>query len=602
MRDSSPRILMYNLIKDEISNLTVDTTSITSLDNNRYVLNGFYGFSIMSEREDIEFQLFCPDVGYSFVKLLNIDENLSTLLYLDSKTFNCNVILRDMFTHKEHKLIEKGCLVKYLNERNSIIYTKEVTDVIDKSKGLREKYDVLYLYDIYNEIETELYRYDKIRWFDITQYGDNIILWTEKEQQQTRPDVDLEKYREDPSIFKKYMEKYYKEMNKLLNEPRDSIIKLDISKNDSSPEILFKGDIEEIYHSQSLKLLLSPEENKLLFGWIEKIDKESLARTSKDIEHISIINLNDDELKDLPYSNIKYPEWSPDNEKLAFITTNEYTDESYLCIYDTYNQTSVGWYELKSGNTDSDTRLYPSQLSWSPIGNYIAFSTLDEHYDNFEEFYNIHRYENPCLHIIDVYNEKLSSINEVGGLDITWLNSSQMIYDRNGHLFMYDLINSEENIVIPGSGSIIDFDDDGGLIFKVENLDERYPQIWIVDINNFVYEPYLEDVSNIMEETITVDNFARIPSPDGDKVAVLKDGELILWNEDGSNPVMLCERHATKPVWSPSGEMLAWIRENDREDYYYPWTDIWIANRDGSGIEVVVEAMTNYNQNIYEDK
>jgi Tol biopolymer transport system component len=74
-------------------------------------------------------------------------------------------------------------------------------------------------------------------------------------------------------------------------------------------------------------------------------------------------------------------------------------------------------------------------------------------------------------------------------------------------------------------------------------------------------------------------------SPDGSKVAFVRDGEIYVVNADGKNIVNLTNNASWDfaPDWSPDGTKLAFARELPSGNYGWGPPDVWVMNADGSG-------------------
>ena len=135
----------------------------------------------------------------------------------------------------------------------------------------------------------------------------------------------------------------------------------------------------------SLSPKLAAEENSDLFDAMDVFDLEwaSDPQVSSDGETILYVRRSNDVMKDRARSNIwriqkngkghrplhsgsnnSYsPRWSPDNEKVAFVSNNS-------------GSTQIHMHWVKTGETTVITQLQqsPSNLSWSPDGKWLAFT------------------------------------------------------------------------------------------------------------------------------------------------------------------------------------------------------------------------------------
>jgi hypothetical protein len=137
-----------------------------------------------------------------------------------------------------------------------------------------------------------------------------------------------------------------------------------------------------------------------------------------------------------------------------------------------------------------------------------------------------------------------------------------------------------------------------------------YPDYWEFDFATGYAAPYEGAVEDVARRPSARGN-AVVPSPDGGRVAVLEGGKLALRDADGGNAVTLMEKgegvnvgrlaevELKDPVWSPAGDKVAWLREGDTSG---PFTDIWVASRDGGDVRILLEADTNHNRDIYGER
>jgi hypothetical protein len=197
---------------------------------------------------------------------------------------------------------------------------------------------------------------------------------------------------------------------------------------------------------------------------------------------------------------------------------------------------------------------------------------------------------------------------------LTWANDSQLIFIRGygyGHLHIMDVRTGAHRVLAPGNGCDFSFAEDGDLVFRAEGMPRGYPEYWRLDFGTGYAAPCQGPAQDVSRGSSSARGDVVVPSPDGGRVAVLEGGKLKLQDADGSNVVTLMERGKgvnvieygeagpKNAVWSPAGDKVAWLREGETSG---PFTDIWVANRDGSDVHLAVEAETNFNYVIYGDR
>jgi hypothetical protein len=162
----------------------------------------------------------------------------------------------------------------------------------------------------------------------------------------------------------------------------------------------------------------------------------------------------------------------------------------------------------------------------------------------------------------------------------------------------------------PGSASEFFFAEDGDLVFRTGGMPPGYPDYWELDLATGYAAPYGGPFEGVARRSRARGDVV-VPSPDGGRVAVLEGGKLALRDADGSNAVTLTEKgkgvNVVKygeagpkyPVWSPGGDKVAWLRVGNSSG---PFTDIWVADRDGGDVRMLLKADTNFSDEIYGER
>lgn len=561
-RDSTPKILILNLASGEIRNLTPDVTSIDVLSGVGILLSGLYGVSHLVDDDEIEPLIFKPTFhNTKNPKVLYVDWDEGFMIYGLLSLQVGTVYKKELLTQTEEILAEKVNYVQYLSNSDKLVYISEVIEV--EGEYVHTKNENLILLDLETNEKRLIFEEYKLWSMETTPDESRAILLVE------------EKVQKEKGFFPP-------------KTPKKKILTVSLLEDNPTPEILFEGYIG--YQSRDKPFIISPVGDKILFNWYEDTDKDNYILPKNDMMHISIITLKDGEIYDLSYDAVNNPIWSPNNGNLVFWFWDKESEDYYICMYDTLNEEEMVKYNLGLEKSyESDAKLRFLEFAWSLSGDFVAYTIgLEKDKSSWIDYA-----KEPILNIIDIKNGSFSSFTGVGGFNLIWLNDLQLLYSNGSHLFRYNVEAGVEEILSTGNGSNFFFDGDGNLIYRVEYLPGGFSKYWKLDMTDRCIAPYLDEVEPTKRSPKDSDSTLGVPSPDGSKLAVLEGGKLTLCDEDGSNPVILMDEGATIPVWSPTGEKIAWIREG-KVDNYYPYADIWIANYDGSGIQTVVGKMTNY--------
>jgi Tol biopolymer transport system component len=352
---------------------------------------------------------------------------------------------------------------------------------------------------------------------------------------------------------------------------------------------------------------------------------------------LRIVDLITGESADLPKGRLENDQgdppgqqWSPDDKYFLLQSFSGTWGWGRVYIVDTYAR------KLK----ESFESPWVNFFSWSPSGKYVAFET----------------YEAPeNLRVIDVEAGEESLVQKGEAAFFCWIGGSRFLYSSGGKLYVYDCEEKEGRVVYawfaegdyevltwindsqlvfiegygygnlhvldartgahrilaPGNGCDFFFAEDGDLVFRTEGMAPGYPEYWKLDFATGYAAPCQGPAQGVSRGSSPARGGVVVPSPDGGRVAVLEGGKLELRDADGGNAVTLMEKGKGvnvgeladavpgRPIWSPAGDKVAWVREGRS---WGRFTDIWVANRDGGDVHLAVEADTNFNHSIYGER
>jgi len=561
-RDLTSKILTYNLTSGELRNLTPDVTSIEILPGGTILLSGLYGVCHIVDDDEIKPLIFKPTFyNEKTPKVLNMDWDKGLMIYGLLALQIGEVYKRELSTGDEEMLVDKVSLVKYLRDSNRLIYTSEV--VMSDEEQINNGDEKLMMYDLETAETQVIFAEHRILSMEIAPNESRLFLLTEGEM------------KKDKGSFPK-------------PKPKKIIQSVSITDNKSASEILFEGFLDSI--SKDELILLSPDGGNILFSWYEDVNGDGFIVAGKDLLHISTIDVNTGGIINLPYDEMNNPVWSPNGNCIAFWCRNDERGDYYICIYDVLKEGELFRKNVSlKGSYENDAVMGLQEFAWSPNSDYIAYTSGIERIGAEGLKYT----SNPTLNVIDVRDGSYLSFEGIGGYNLVWRDDSQLLYSNGPHLFCYDFVSGEDRLLSTGNGYDLHFDDEGGLVYLVKFLPEGYSKYWRLDMSKWHIIPYLDDVAFKSEEMAKKEEMISIISPDGKKIAVCEGGRLTICDQDGTNPILLVEEGVRDLEWSPKGDKLAWIREGIINNVY-PYTDIWIANSDGSGVTMAVKKMTNY--------
>ncbi len=224
------------------------------------------------------------------------------------------------------------------------------------------------------------------------------------------------------------------------------------------------------------------------------------------------------------------PSWSPDGERIVFVSHRDGNPEIYVMDADGGNQQNL------SNNLSDD-----SSPSWSPDGNRIAFDSNREGRFNWE------------IYVIDTDGRNLQRLT----------NNP----DPNGH----------------PDDRFPSWSPDGAHIVFSARREEHVENKFAV-----TYEIYVMDVGGGNQQRLTNNRnneWAPVWSPDGKRIAFVADRkgnfenfDIYVMEADGGNLQNLTNDRAWdwNPSWSPDGKRIAF--SSDRDGNF----EIYVMNADGS--------------------
>ena len=246
-------------------------------------------------------------------------------------------------------------------------------------------------------------------------------------------------------------------------------------------------------------------------------------------------------LLDSGYTN-NHPAWSPDGNRIAFISRGDL----YVMNADGSNQISL-----------RDTGYLPNRPDWSPDGTSVAFSLFMEY---------------PGIYIVNAdggNQTNLTAGQSNGDKYPAWSpDSSRIAFTRQSKLYVMNTDGSNQ-VKLTDSGYIWDrpaWSPDGTKIAFV-----RLGKLYTMNA----------DGSNEINFTDS-GNSDRYPtwSPDGTKIAYIGDGKLYVMNTDGSNRIELASKHTIAetdmyPAWSPDSTRIAFTSYGDYGDVVYVMKEVF---------------------------
>jgi hypothetical protein len=543
-----------------------------------------YGFELCSAEAGLSPEVYSAVDIWRARKALYISKDFTSFIYQTGYSYEhdgYDVVREDTRTGAKRFLIEgAGSGNAYLKKSDALIYASA-----DKENGSASPDPYLYLLDLKTGRERRL---GSFRLLGASADESRATVWR---------DVGASPYDDDRRVMS-----------------------ISLTADEAVPK--------ELFTDRFFRYTLSRGGNKLAYA--RKLGDPEGRLT------LRIVDLITGESADLPKGHLENDQgdppgqqWSPDDKYFILQSFSGTRGRGRVYVIDTYAR------KLK----ESFESPWVDFFFWAPSGKYVAFET----------------YEAPeNLRLVDVEAGVSWSVQEgeaaffcwVGGSRflyssggkiyvydcekregrvvyawfaegdyevLTWINDSQLIFIEGygyGDLHVLDVRTGAHRVLAPGNGCDFYFAEDGSLVFRAEGMPPGYPEYWELDFATGYAAPCqgpTQDVSRGASSARVV----VVPSPDAGRLAVLEGGKLTLRDADGSNAVTLMERgkganvgelanaEPGRPVWSPAGDKVAWLREGYVCD---PVTDVWVANRDGGDVHLAVKADTNYNYRIYGER
>jgi Tol biopolymer transport system component len=219
--------------------------------------------------------------------------------------------------------------------------------------------------------------------------------------------------------------------------------------------------------------------------------------------------------------------WSPEGDRIVYYEYD--TRKLYMINGDRVSTPELLWH--------SDQGIVIGDLSWSPAGSAIAFSSGAD------------------IYILDLTTQQITQLldGSIPILDLSWSPS--------GDKFAFTLTPA----IKTGGGP-----DDS---------------IGIMDI----------DASEIIQ--LTPNDKSRSPdwSPDGKQIAFVREGNIYVMNGDGTNiRALIQDGHSFSPTWSPDGTRIAFISTKHQhcgptiaDALPFCTTALYMMDADGSNVELI---------------
>jgi Tol biopolymer transport system component len=230
------------------------------------------------------------------------------------------------------------------------------------------------------------------------------------------------------------------------------------------------------------------------------------------------------------------PRWSPDGQKITFISERNGLDQIFVMNSDGSEQTAL---------TEAPLALSPP--SWSPDGQYIAFTAYPERAG--DEIYVM-----PITGFMAEDGTGATKLTDepASDLDPTWSPDGQYIafisFREGPSEVFYMNADGSRQVLIPtatGSKYGLQWSPDGGRLLFVLDTEAAYA------VNRYGL--------NLMRVTGPVDMIGRSAwSPDASRVIYPSNGDLWVASADGSGAVQLTDDPGTETHpdwWAPTGSI-----------------------------------------------
>ncbi|HXF62224.1 MAG TPA: DPP IV N-terminal domain-containing protein [Caldilineaceae bacterium] len=253
------------------------------------------------------------------------------------------------------------------------------------------------------------------------------------------------------------------------------------------------------------------------------------------------------------------PAWSPDGNTIAFWSERDGNGEVYLVKPDGSGLANL------TNNPANDA--FDGIAAWSPDGRSLVFMS---NRDGNSEIYRMDADGTTVLNLTRHPAEDYAPAWSPDGSRILFLS------DRDGNVEIYSMDAAGGNLVNLTKNAADDYDPvwspDGSQIAFGSNRDG----------NSEIYVMNAAGGNPINLTNGTSNEFYPIWSPDGRAIAFWTNrdgnGEVYLMSASGANPINLTKHTASdhRPRWSPDGAKLAFERWQNGV------SDVWVMNADGS--------------------
>lgn len=249
------------------------------------------------------------------------------------------------------------------------------------------------------------------------------------------------------------------------------------------------------------------------------------------------------------FKSSAYPYWSPDGERISFVSTGPYNPLSTeIWVMDSSGHNEV---QLTSFGS-ADTHIFDP---WSPDGTKLLY--VSDSSGSYE------------LWIMDVDGSNKKRLTESAHLEnYLGLRGWDASWSPDGSQIVYVSASSENENV----WETVEIDGKEEPMFNISNTCQD-SDIWIID----------SDTTNNTKITDNgKQNLGPRFQPNGEKIAFLSNtsgnGGIWIMNKDGSNKTQIEESLVYDIEWSPDGTKIAYVKE-DLDNFS---SNIWTMGADGS--------------------
>lgn len=273
-----------------------------------------------------------------------------------------------------------------------------------------------------------------------------------------------------------------------------------------------------------------------------------------------------------------HPVWSPDGEKIAYLSGFEFTNSTLYVI----NADGTNKIMLTQGY---DPR--GSSYAWSPDGEKIA--------------YVLGNYGSSDLYVVNADGTQKIWLSKNGWNPVWSPDGNKIVFQCGGHSFETTLCLKNfsrtkiEDIVLTDKKSISAiWSSDGKKIFYLSN--NKSPWSGWEDRGIYVMNAdgtdkiKLTDMSDVKPPTL---------SPDGKKIGYVTNDDLYVMNLDGTNQIRLIDKGVDKFVWSPDSERIAFhsyleecpskTNSTETTGMYtcFEYSDLYVANINNGNLNLI---------------